>query len=316
MTAPAGGPVIGLVGIGRMGGAMARALAREGRPLVLHNRTAGRAEALAASLPAGSARVAGSPAEVAAEADVTLTMLADDAAVAEVFDGPAGLLAGARPGTVLADLSTVMPGTLRAFETRARERGAGLLDAPVSGSTATAESGQLTLMVGGDLADLERARPALEPLAKTIVHVGPLGSGAAMKLAVNTVIFGLNGALAEALVLAERAGIDRGLAYDVIAASAVGAPYLGYKRAAFLDPEGTLAVFGLDLAAKDLRLISEFAAAVGAAMPQTAVNLDLVLASSEDGRADLDFSTIAQHLRAVAGTPAGRRASAGEESPG
>src|SRR5690606_32191673 len=105
-------------------------------------------------------------------------------------------------------------------------------------------------------------------LAKTVIHIGPLGSGAGMKLAVNTIIFGLNGALAEALVLAERAGIDRERAYDVIAASAVGAPFVGYKRAAFLDPDGAPTAFALELAEKDLRLISGFAEQLGVPMPQ------------------------------------------------
>ena len=253
-------PTVGVVGTGRMGSAMAKALARAGRPLVLHNRSRDRAEALAAEL---GARVAATPAEAAAAADVTITMLADDDAVAQVYGADDGLLAGARRGSVLVDLSTVTPEALRAFAPAARAAGVGLLDAPVSGSTALAEAGQLTLMVGGDEADLDRARPALEALAKTIFHLGPLGTGAAMKLAANAVIFGLNEALSEGLVLAELAGIDRSAAYDVLAASAVAAPYVGYKRAAFLDPEGTPVAFSLDLAAKDLRLITAFAESLG-----------------------------------------------------
>src|SRR5688572_18305013 len=204
-----------------MGGGMARALHGSNHPLVLHNRTRERAERLAGDL---GARVAGTPAEVAALADVTLTMLADDAALEAVYGGSDGLLEGVRAGTVLVDLSTVTPDTIRALEPLVRRVGAGLLDAPVSGSTATAESGQLTLMVGGDADTLEQVRPVLAALAKTIFHVGPIGSGAAMKLAVNTVIFGLNGAVAEGFVLAEAAGIPPELAYDVIAASAAGAP--------------------------------------------------------------------------------------------
>ena len=300
MTDAVPGPTVGLVGTGRMGSAMAKALTRAGRPLVVHNRNRDRAEALADEL---GAQVAGSPAEVAAAADVTLTMLADDAAVAEVYGGERGLLAGARPGSVLVDLSTVTPDALRAFEAAARAAGVGLLDLPVSGSTATAESGQLTLMVGGEAADLERARPALEPLAKAIFHLGPLGTGAAMKLAVNALIFGLNGAVSEGLVLAELAGIDRAAAYDVLAASAAGAPFVGYKRASFVDPEGTPVAFSLDLAEKDLRLITAFAAALGLSMPQATTNLAVVRSASTDGRGGQDFSTVAQELRATARRP-------------
>ena len=312
-----GGPIptVGLVGTGRMGSAMARALARSGMPLVVHNRNRDRAEALADEL---GARVADSPAEVAAAADVTLTMLADDAAVAAVYGGERGLLAGARRGSVLVDLSTVTPDALRAFDPAARAAGVGLLDSPVSGSTATAEAGQLTLMVGGEPGDLERARPALEPLAKAIFHLGPLGTGAAMKLAVNTLIFGLNGAVSEGLVLAELAGIDRATAYEVLAASAAGAPFVGYKRAAFVDPEGTPVAFSLDLAEKDLRLITALADKLGVSMPQAATNLALMRSASTDGRGGQDFSTVAQELRARARRPvtavAGRANEEGRES--
>jgi 3-hydroxyisobutyrate dehydrogenase/2-hydroxy-3-oxopropionate reductase len=290
---------------------MARALAGAGLPLVLANRTWSRCESLADEL---GCRAEATPAAVAAAADVTLSMLADDRAVEDVYGGERGLLAGAREGAVLVDLSTVTPGLLRRFEPAARAAGVGLLDAPVSGSTATAASGQLTLMVGGEPADLERARPALEPLAKSIYHVGGLGTGGAMKLAVNTVIFGLNGAVAEGLVLAEATGIDRELAYEVLATSAVGAPYLGYKRAAFLDPAATPPAFSLALAEKDLTLIAALASELGVPVAQAGVNLALVRAASTDGRAELDFSTVAEELRARTARPvAAGTGRAGEE---
>jgi 3-hydroxyisobutyrate dehydrogenase/2-hydroxy-3-oxopropionate reductase len=299
VTDPAGGVRVGVAGTGRMGSAMARALARAGRELVLWNRDAAKAGTLAGELGAG---VVGTPSALAATADVVLTMLADDDAVREVYGGADGLLAAAREGTVLVDLSTVTPGVLGEFAGAASASGAGLLDAPVSGSTATAESGQLTLMVGGDAADLERARPALEPLAKAIFHLGPLGTGSAMKLAVNTLIFGLNQALAEGLVLAELAGIDRSAAYDVLAASAAGAPFVGYKRAAFLDPQGTPVAFSVDLAAKDLRLITGYAAALGLPVPQATVNLEVVADASAKGRGEADFATVAVVLREAVAT--------------
>jgi 3-hydroxyisobutyrate dehydrogenase-like beta-hydroxyacid dehydrogenase len=285
---------VALLGTGRMGSAMARSLARAGVPLVLWNRTPASAQALAADI---GARHAATPAEAARGVDVAITMLADDEAVREVFAGPNGLVAGVRPGAVLVDMSTVLPHTIRSLETAVRATGAGILDSPVSGSVGLAETGRLTLMVGGEADDLEVARAALEPLAATIVHVGPLGSGAALKLAVNTVIFGLNHAIAEALVLAEAAGVDRATAYDVLAASAVGAPFVGYKRAAFLEPETTPVAFGLDLAQKDLRLIAALASEVGVPTPQAAINLAEVRAAAAEGRGGLDFSTVAEHLR-------------------
>src|SRR5919106_905818 len=183
---------VGLVGAGRMGSAIAHALRAAGHDLVVWNRTHDASARLAGEL---GGRAVDHPKDVAAAADVSISMLADRDAVDAGF-----------------------------------------------GAT-----------------DLDRARPVLEAYGSTIFHLGPLGSGAAMKLAVNTVIFGLNQALAEGLVLAERAGIPRERAYDVLAASAVGAPFVGYKRAAFLDPDGTAAAFTAGLAAKDLRLIGELA---------------------------------------------------------
>jgi 3-hydroxyisobutyrate dehydrogenase-like beta-hydroxyacid dehydrogenase len=288
-------PTVGLLGAGRMGSAMGRAIRDAGHDLVVWNRSAAAAERLAAEL--GGTAV-DRPRDVAAQAGICVSMLADGAAVDAVYGGPDGLIAGASGANVLVDCSTVPPATIRAHEAAARAAGAGILDAPVSGSVALATSGRLTLMVGGEPADLARARPVLEALAGTIFHLGPLGTGAAMKLAVNAVIFGLNQALAEGLVLAERAGVRRELAYDVIAAGAAGAPYVGYKRAAFVDPDGTPVAFSLDLAAKDLGLIAELAAAVDLDMPQAAIDLAVIRAASAGGRGGRDFSTVADQLRA------------------
>lgn len=285
---------VGVVGAGRMGSAMAHAIRAAGHDVVIWNRTPAAADALAGEL---GGRSVGRPSEVSASADVTISMLADGAAVDAVYAGPDGLIGGAGPGTVLVDSSTVPPAVLRRHEQAIRDQGAGVLDAPVSGSVALAESGKLTLMVGGEAADLERARPVLEAYGSTIFHLGPLGTGAAMKLAVNTVIFGLNQALAEGLVLAELAGIERERAYDVLAASAVAAPYVGYKRAAFLDPSGTPVAFAADLAAKDLRLIAELAHAVSMPMPQATTNLAVIDALIAAGEGGQDFSTVARHLR-------------------
>ena len=303
---------VAVVGTGRMGSAMARAITNAGFDLVVQNRTRDRAAAVSAEV---GCRVVDTPAEAAAVSDVTITMLADDAAVQAAYAGPDGLLDGAHPGGVLVDMSTVRPDTIGAFADRARAAGAGILDAPVSGSVHLAEAGTLTLMVGGEATDLERARPALEAVSKTIFHMGPLGTGAAMKLAVNAVIFGLNGALSEGLVLAEAAGIDRALAYDVIAAGAAGAPYVGYKRAAFVEPETTAVAFSLDLTDKDLGLITAYAAALGVELPQTAINRTLVREASAGGRGSNDFSSVAAELRSRRALPTpGLAGSPGEGS--
>ena len=292
---------VAVVGTGRMGSAMARALARGGAELVLWNRSAGSVEALAREL---GARAAPTPAEASAAVDVAITMLADGDAVRAVWGGPDGLVAGANDASVLVDMSTVAPDTLAHFAVEAAERGAGILDAPVSGSVTLAEAGQLTIMAGGAAGDLERARPALDLVAKQITHVGPLGSGAALKLAVNALIFALNNAIAEALVLAERSGIDRSLAYEVFASSAAGAPFIGYKRDAFVEPDDAPAAFSLDLAAKDLRLITALANRLGVPMAQARINQSLIAEASAQLGADRDFSAVASHLRERTKQPA------------
>ena len=288
---------VAVVGTGRMGSAMARAIARGEGELLLYNRTPDKARPLADAL---GASLVDSPAEAAA-ADVCITMLADGTAVAAVWDGDDGLVANAGDGSVLVDMSTVPPETLQPYVDRARARRVGILDAPVSGSTQLAESGGLTIMVGGEAADLDRARPVLDRLAKTVYHVGPLGSGSAMKLAVNAVIFALNNAVSEALVMAERAGIDRTLAHEIIANSAAGAPFVGYKRQSFVEPETAPVGFSLDLAAKDLALITAFAHRLGVPVAQAAANATLIGEAAAHVGADRDFSQVATHLRALAG---------------
>jgi 3-hydroxyisobutyrate dehydrogenase-like beta-hydroxyacid dehydrogenase len=285
---------VAVVGTGRMGSAMARALVRGGAEVVLYNRTAARCAELAEEI---GARVAGSAADAAADTDVAITMLTDGEAVRQMWDGAEGLVAGAHDGGVLVDMSTVPPDTLTGFETGVRARGSGILDAPVSGSTKLAEAGQLTIMAGGSSDDLERARPALDMVAKQVTHVGPLGSGAALKLAVNALIFALNNSVSEALILSEAAGIDRSVAYDVFASSAAGAPYVGYKRDAFVTPDAIPVAFSMDLAAKDLQLILDLADRLGVPMDQTRVNQEMVRQAAERLGDDRDASAVAVHLR-------------------
>ncbi len=171
-------------------------------------------------------------------------------------------------------MSTVPPSVVRGLAAAVRARGADILDAPVSGSVSLAGTGQLSIMVGGDVAALERARPVLDALAVRVTHMGALGSGATIKLCVNTIIFGLNQSVAEALVLAERAGVDRAAAYDVFLNSAIAAPFVRYKEGAFVHPESTPVAFSVELAIKDLGLVAALATEVGASMPQARVDLD------------------------------------------
>ncbi len=294
MAADVTGAPVAVIGAGRMGGAMTGRLRAAGHPVTVYNRGRARADALAA---ATGATVADTPAAAAAEADVVLVSLADDAAVDAVYRGPDGLAAGLHPGAVVLEMSTVNPDTVRALAPLVAACGATLLDAPVSGSVPVVQRGELTVMVGGDPAALARARPVLDPVAARVFHLGALGAGATMKLAVNSVVHALNQALSEALVLAERAGVDRAAAYEVFAASAAAAPYVLYKRAAFEHPDDAPVAFMLDLVAKDLALIDALAATVGAPMPQLAANRAVVADALAAGYGPRDISAVAAYLR-------------------
>ena len=287
-------PTVAVLGTGRMGSAMAERLSGRDVAVVVYNRSPDRARELAERI---GARIAATPAEAARGADIVISMVADDEAVRAMYQGPDGVPAGIGPGAVAVDMSTVLPDTIRTIAPAVRACGAGILDAPVSGSVGAMLTGELTIMAGGDAVDLKRARPVLDRLARRVFHMGELGSGAAMKLAVNTLIYGLNGAIAEGLVLAERNGIDRALAYDVLAASAAGAPFVAYKRAAFVDPDRTPVAFSLGLAEKDLRLIGELADASGTSMPQAEINLRSIRAAERSIGEDADFARLASHLR-------------------
>jgi len=284
-----------------MGVAMAQRLRERGFPVTVYNRSADRARevaertgAVAADTPAGAvAWVAGGD----GAAGAVLVSLADDDACRAVYLGSDGLVSGLGAGTVVADTSTIDPETARELAAAVSGAGGSLLDTPVSGSVPAALSGGLTVMVGGDADALAVARPVLEAIGRRVVPVGGSGSGAVVKLAVNAVVHALNQALSEAMVLAEKAGVERSVFYDVIADSAAAAPFVGYKREAFEHPESAPVAFSLDLVAKDLRLILALAERTGAPMPEARA----VAAAAGDaiaaGFGDADMSAVARFLR-------------------
>jgi 3-hydroxyisobutyrate dehydrogenase-like beta-hydroxyacid dehydrogenase len=296
MTAPDGG--VAFAGLGRMGRPMAARLAGAGVPVVAWNRTRAAAESLAAEHPLVT--VADTPRQAAGRASVVITMLADEAAVRAVYTGPDGLAAGWAPGKTAIDMGTTGPDGTAWLSGLVGEAGGVLVDAPVSGSTAAATAGTLTILAGGPDQAVQAVRPVLEAMGKPVYHLGGTGTGTAMKLAVNAVIFGLTQSVAESLVLAERSGIPREQAYDVFCHSAVAAPMLGYRADNFLDPDGTPVSFALRLAAKDLRLITELAAQLAAPMPQAGLNLEVTEQAVRGGLAGHDLAALAVHLRAQA----------------
>lgn len=284
---------VAVLGTGRMGGAMVGTLSRAGFNVVAWNRSSGKVAHVAAS---AGANVADTPTEAIRDADVVVSSLADDAAVESVFEQTTEALH--EPQLVL-EMSTISPVTTRRVGERVLARGAGYLDAPVSGSVSLVEAGNLTIMVGGDEATLDRGRPVLEALAGKILHVGTLGAGATMKLAVNALVHGLNVALSESLVLAERAGVDRSEAYEVFASGAAAAPFVLYKRAAYERPDDTPVAFSLELVAKDLDLILGLADDVGLPMKQATINRETVDEAIRAGLGEHDLSALAVHLRAI-----------------
>ena len=278
---------VGFVGLGAMGGRMARRLLDAGYTLYGYNRTA----AKAADLVRAGMTLAASPREVAERADIVFTMVTDDTALEAVTRPPEGLLAGWRPGAILVEMSTVSPAVVERLAAAVAARSGALLDAPVSGSPATLDAGQLSFMVGGDPAALERARPYLEAIGPTITHVGPVGLAKSMKIAVNLGLAVQMLAFAEAVALAEKAGVDRARAVEVLLKSVIASPMVKYRGPFVLGmPEEAL--FDVDMIQKDLRLALDMARASGVALPSVSLTHELLTAAKGLGLAKYDFAVV------------------------
>jgi 3-hydroxyisobutyrate dehydrogenase-like beta-hydroxyacid dehydrogenase len=277
---------IGFVGLGRMGQAMAGRLLDAGLPLTVHNRTASRAD----DLLARGAAWAGSPAEVADRSDIVLTMLTDDKAVQEVYLGAGGLLAGETAGRLLVEMSTIRTSTIHLLRPKVEASGAHLLDAPVSGTLAPAREGQLMVMVGGEAADLERARPVLQVLSRRIVHVGPSGAGTTMKIVLNLPMATYWAGLAEALAIGSQHGLTPELMLDVILDSPFAPPSLHAKAPLLL---GASHEVGFDVTGVRKDLLACVATGQDAGVPTAAGATALVLFAAATaagyGKRDLVF---------------------------
>ena len=270
---------------------MAERLLDAGHALTVYNRTPERAAALAAR----GAAVAAAAAELAGQVDVVLTSLADDAALAEVA---AALLAGARPGTVLVDTSTVSPTVSAQVAALAEAASVSYLRAPVSGNPTVVRAGNLSFIVSGAAATLERVTPVLEAIGPTIHHVGEGEQARVVKLAVNLMIAGLAQLMAEALVLGEAAGVSRASLLEVMGGSAAGAPFVRYKTEPLLRDDYT-ATFTTALMEKDVDLVLGVAEDVGVQLPLAGELKGLLRGAIEAGYADDDFMSLFVHLRNV-----------------
>jgi 3-hydroxyisobutyrate dehydrogenase-like beta-hydroxyacid dehydrogenase len=289
---------LGFVGLGAMGGRMARRLLDAGHEVAGYNRTPEKAR----SLVAAGLRVADSPRAAAEGAEAVFTMVTDSRALDAVARGDRGVIAGLAPGATFVEMSTVDPDVTRALGRDVAARGASLLDAPVSGSVATLEAGQLSIMVGGDPAVLERVRPYLAALGPTIIHVGPLGLAVTMKIAVNLGLAVQMLAFSEAVVLAEKSGIARERAVEALLRSVVASPMVKY-RGPFVLGMPAEAWFDVPMMQKDLRLALDLARAGGVTLPATALTHEFLTMARGLGLGHHDFAVVFDVLASLSGLP-------------
>ncbi len=256
---------IGFIGLGVMGAPMARNLLAADYDVIAWNRSP---EPLAALVEAG-ARAAEGPAAVAAAADIVITILKDDPVVREVLGGPDGAIAAARPGALVIDMSTVSPALARDLAEEAAGRGVAFLDAPVSGGDVGARAGTLSIMVGGEAADLERARPVFEVLGSRVTHVGGAGAGQVAKACNQVLVAVIFAGLAEALVLGSKLGVDAAKVLDAVGGGMAANRIMEVRRDNFLDHDFAPG-FKVDLHHKDLEIALGAGAEVNAPLPLTA----------------------------------------------
>jgi len=287
---------IGFVGLGTMGAPMARHLLEAGYEVTVHNRTRAREEALAA---AGAARAA-TPRQAADGADLVITIVSDTPDVQAVVLGEQGVALGMKAGSVLVDMSTISPATTRRIATAVQEHGVSMLDAPVSGGSEGAEKGTLSIMVGGDAAALERARPVLEHLGTTITHVGASGAGQVAKAVNQTIIAGTYAAVAEGIVLALAAEIDVEAALQALGGGAAGSWVLANRARNMVKGDYPLG-FRTRLHRKDLGIALAAAKDLGVAMPVTAYVEQVETSLIKRGFGDEDVSNVARVVREQAG---------------
>jgi 3-hydroxyisobutyrate dehydrogenase-like beta-hydroxyacid dehydrogenase len=291
-------PKIAFVGLGAMGGAMARRLLAAGHSVTGYNRTRAKADALASK----GLAVADSARAAVEGASVVLSMVTDSEALRDVALRPDGILAGLGQGAVWAEMSTVSPTVTRMLGERVAEKGATLLDAPVSGSTVTIAQGQLSFIVGGDAAALERIRPYLLAIGPTITHVGALGLAVTMKIAVNLSIGVQMLAFSESVLLAEKSGIPREKAVEAILKGVTASPMLKYRGPFVLDMPDE-ALFNVVLMQKDMRLALEQGRAVGVPLPATGLVHELLTGARGLGLAEKDFAAVFDVLAKLSGLP-------------
>jgi 3-hydroxyisobutyrate dehydrogenase-like beta-hydroxyacid dehydrogenase len=290
---------LGYVGLGVMGGRMADRLMTKGHSVIGNNRTKSKAQWL---IDKGM-KWSSTPRGVAESADVVFSMVTDSAALESIAYGPEGMLAGLGPGKILIDMSTVSPAASRALAENVRAKGADMVDSPVSGSVITLEQGKLTMMVGGTLETFEKIKPLLLDIGMKATHVGDNGLAVSMKIATNLSLVVQMLAFSEAVLLAEKSGISRKTAVEVLTNSVIASPMVQYRGPMVLNMPDE-AWFDMKMMQKDTSLALEMGRRLAVPLPTTSIANEFLTAARGMGLTDKDFAAIFQVLARMSGVPA------------
>ncbi|MBB5319245.1 NAD(P)-dependent oxidoreductase [Tunturibacter empetritectus] len=291
---------LGFIGLGVMGSEMVDRLLAKGHSVTGYNRTRSKAERLIAK----GMKFAESPREVAEAADVVLSMVTNGSALKGIAEGPNGFLAGLRAGKILVDISTVGPDLSREIAEKVRALGADMLDAPVSGSVITLQQGNLSVMVGGRAETFEKVKPILLDIGPKVTHVGGNGLALSMKIASNLSLAVQMLAFSEGVLLAEKSGIKREVAVDVLTHSAIASPMIKY-RGPFVLQQPEEAWFDVNMMQKDMLLALDLGRQLNVPLPTTAVTNEFLTAARALNWAKLDFAVIFDVLAKLSGIDTG-----------
>jgi 3-hydroxyisobutyrate dehydrogenase len=287
---------VGFVGLGVMGSRMVERLLSKGHTVTGYNRTRQKAQWL---IDKGM-KWADSPRAVSQASDVTMSMVTNSEALRAITEGPDGIIAGLGPGKIYVDISTVSPAASRATAAKVREKGADMVDSPVSGSVVTLVEGKLTLMVGGRSETFERVKPLLQDIGPKVTHVGDNGLAVAMKIATNLGLAVQMLAFAEAVLLAEKSGIPRSTVVDVLTHSVIGSPMVQY-RGPFVLQLPDEAWFNVNMMQKDMLLALEMGRQLDVPLPTTAVTNEFLTAARGMGMVEQDFAVVFDVLAHMSG---------------
>jgi 3-hydroxyisobutyrate dehydrogenase-like beta-hydroxyacid dehydrogenase len=287
---------VGFIGLGIMGGQMVNRLLSQGHSVTGYNRTRSKAQWLIEQ----GMKWAESPRAVASASDFTFAMVTNAAAISAITEGSDGMLAGLGPGKIFLDMSTVSPGVSRALAAKVRERGADMVDSPVSGSVITLQEGKLSVMVGGRRETFEKVKPLLQNIGPKVTYVGDNGVALSMKIATNLSLAVQMLAFSEGVLLAEKSGIAREVAVDVLTHSAVASPMIQY-RGPFVLKQPEEAWFDVNMMQKDMVLAMELGRQLDVPLPTTAISNEFLTAARGMGMEKLDFACMFDVLARMSG---------------